>query len=172
MGKTVTKKGGRKTPTPKPVDDFMGESPEEQSENIFDSAIDLTDATGGDFTPPQPGTYDVSLEEANCKVSSKGSSMIEWVFRIDGPKNANSKLWDYTVLNNPVGISRIKAIVVALGMEESELKNFVPSRDVAELVGRTCRVATRIEKRTDGVEGLSAKIVAYKPAATGDAFGS
>ena len=75
---------------------------------------DVQESSGGS-TPFPPGEYTLSAALYEQKTSANGNPMLEFEFNVVGPTHAGRKVWERFMLNNQVGISRLKSWIVASG---------------------------------------------------------
>ena len=75
---------------------------------------DVQESSGGS-TPFPPGEYTLSAALYEQKTSTNGNPMLEFEFNVVGPTHAGRKVWERFMLNNQVGISRLKSWIVASG---------------------------------------------------------
>ena len=92
--------------------------------------LDDVQETSGGSTPFPPGEYTLSAALYERKTSSNGNPMLEFEFNVVGPTHAGRKVWDRFVLNNQVGVGRLKSWMIASGGN--------PSGNLSEDMVRGC----------------------------------
>jgi len=85
--------------------------------SLDDLNINLDDVkeTSGGSAPFPPGEYTLSAALYERKTSGNGNPMLEFEFNVVGPTHAGRKVWERFVLNNQVGVGRLKSWMIASG---------------------------------------------------------
>ena len=103
------------------------------------------------------GTYPCELVEFELTESKKGDPMLKWVYQTTDEELENRRFWNYTLLNNEIGLRITRDHIVALN-PEMDLSSFDPESDGVELIGRPCRVTvdrgTYNKKPTNNVKAV------------------
>ncbi len=89
--------------------------------SLDDLNINLDDVqeTSGGSTPFPAGEYTLSAALYERKTSGNGNPMLEFEFNVVGPTHAGRKVWERFVLNNQVGVGRLKSWMIASGGDPS-----------------------------------------------------
>lgn len=97
------------------------------------------------FEALPPATYPCIVENTEFQKSKNGNPMIVWTFKVTDPQYDGRLLFNHTVLNNEVGKSRLKQILVRV-VPDLDLKNFNPVQFCEEgsALGLPCRVKVKI----------------------------
>ena len=119
---------------------------EMNGENLVLNLNDYDEDPGFEAIPP--GTYDAVVALTEFKYSqSSGNPMIEWRFKITHPDYQNRMVFDHTVLNNEIGIGRLKKYLKRI-CPDIDMDNFNPKTFAEEghAIGLPCKVKLKIEK--------------------------
>ncbi len=127
---------------------------------LLDQGIDVSNVQvgGTDNTPFPEGEYTLAASMYEETLSKKQNEMIKIEFNVVGPTHAGRKVWDYFVLNNQVGLSRLKSFILATGQDASQTLNTDMLRAA---MGKQFTASIKIEAGT-GPYFDSNKIATYK----------
>jgi len=132
---------------------------------LLDQGIDVSNieaSTGGGGSEPFPaGDYTLSAAMYEEQQSKAGNDMIKIEFNVVGPSYAGRKIWDYFVLNNQVGVSRLKGFIGATGQDVSQTLN---TEMLRAAMGKQFTASIKVEPGS-GQYGPSNKIAGYKSGA-------
>ena len=130
---------------------------------LLDQGIDVSniEVGGNDNTPFPEGDYTMAAALFTEEMSKAGNEMIKIEFNVVGPTHAGRKIWDYFVLNNQVGLSRLKAFIGSTGQDASQSLNTDMLRAA---MGKQFTAAIKVEPGS-GQYGPSNKIGGYKSGA-------
>lgn len=140
----------------------------EDLSHLFDDStgvIDLSGVAERTVTPVPAGVYNCNVEEANKKNSAAGNPMIEWRFRISDGDQGNRVLFWHTVLHKEAGLANLKRAIAAIAPEKSTDK-FNVNEDLPDLIGRACRVRTKMGKGREGED--RSEVASVMPAGPDD----
>lgn len=133
-----------------------------QSDDGDNMVLDLDDVNedGPGFEALPPGIYNCIIENTEYTMSSNNNPMITWVFKVVDAEGEGRLLFNHTVLNNEVGISRLKRTLTRV-VPDVDLKAFNPKQfcDEGVAIGLPCRVKVTIrpyqgEKRNNVTDVL------------------
>jgi len=130
---------------------------------LLDQGIDVSNIQvgGNDNTPFPEGDYTLAAALYEETTSKAGNEMIKIEFNVVGPTHAGRKVWDYFVLNQQVGLSRLKSFVGATGQDASQVLN----TDMLRLaMGKQFTASIKVEAGS-GAYSDSNKIASYKSGA-------
>ena len=127
---------------------------------LLDQGIDVSNIQvgGTDNTPFPEGDYTLAAAMYEETLSKKQNEMIKIEFNVVGPTHAGRKVWDYFVLNQQVGLSRLKSFVGATGQDASQVLNTDMLRSA---MGKQFTASIKVEAGT-GQYSDSNKIATYK----------
>ena len=130
---------------------------------LLDQGIDVSniEVGGNDNTPFPEGDYTLAAALYEETMSKAGNEMIKIEFNVVGPTHAGRKLWDYFVLNQPVGLARLKSFVGATGQDASQVLNTDMLRSA---MGKQFTASIKVEAGS-GEYKDSNKIASYKSGA-------
>jgi hypothetical protein len=153
------------TPDTRFADLLQAEGPEqaqEQTTKVGD-VINLNEVGDSpNYEPVPPGTYPAVLEDAEFRMSqSSGNPMITWQFAVKDGEYARRKFFLHTVLNHPVGLQRIKRLVVVLD-PNFDLTAFHPKTSPQTLVGASCRLRVVVRKQGGEARNDVADVLPYE----------
>jgi hypothetical protein len=132
--------------------------------DILDQGIDVSniEASKGGASEPMPaGDYTLAAALFDKTTSSKGNPMVKIEFNVVGPSYAGRKVWEYFVLNQQVGLARLKEFVGATGQDASQSLN---TDMVRASMGKQFTAAIKVEP-ANGQYGESNKIAGFKAGA-------
>lgn len=112
-----------------------------------DFTIDLTQVSDASLEPVPPGLYDAVVDDVEFRESQAGNPVLAMALavEVDGTPR---KVFTTFVLNNEIGLSRLKRAVQVLAPEA--LTNFRPTEAGEVLIGKECRVRVRQRRGKDG----------------------
>ena len=132
---------------------------------LLDQGIDVSNieaSTGGGGSEPFPaGDYTLAAAMYEDTQSKAGNEMIKVEFNVVGPSYAGRKIGEYFVLNNQVGVSRLKGFIGATGQDVSQTLNTDMLRAA---MGKQFTGSVKVEAGKDG-NGPSNKIAGFKAGA-------
>ena len=132
---------------------------------LLDQGIDVSNieaSTGGGGSEPFPaGDYTLSAAMYEEQQSKAGNDMIKVEFNVVGPSYAGRKIWEYFVLNNQVGVSRLKGFIGATGQDVSHTLN---TEMLRAAMGKQFTGSVKVEAGNNG-NGPSNKIAGFKAGA-------
>ena len=85
------------------------------------------------------GTYDAEVISAEFTKAKSGAPMVRWTFQTTDPDHGNTRFWDYTVLNNQIGINNFRNHIVATGADV-DLSDVSPAEINDAVTGSDVRV--------------------------------
>ena len=94
------------------------------------------------FDPIPPGDYVVEITDSDVKNSKNGNLMAVFEFEVLGPSHAGRKLWDQFVLENEVGMRRLKGMLIAAGHPSPDFLG-----DTEEVHGKSLAVKVKVEQK-------------------------
>ena len=115
--------------------------------DTFGDVIDF-DNVEDTFEPIPPGKYRATVTEVSTEPSKAGNPMITLTFTVDTGDGKSRKVWDHYVLNNPVGLSRLKNLVKVLAPEA--YNSFQVGRAPEYFTGKVVNVTLKVEAGQDG----------------------
>lgn len=143
--------------------DAMDFGTEATGDSEFDNMVLDLDQVSEDvqFEALPPGIYNCIVENTEFGPSkSSGNPMITWVFKVIDEPYVNRLLFNHTTLNNDMGKSRLKKILLRV-VPDVDMSRFNPARfcDEGVAIGLPCRVKVRIrpyqgQKRNDVTDVL------------------
>lgn len=120
--------------------------------NVFQGGFDATAVApdeGRDFTPLQPGAYEVEITGSEVKDTKSGTGCyLSLELSVIGPTGAGRKVWQNITLKNAseqaeqIGQAQLAALCLA-----ADIKHL---NDSDQLFGKVVRVRLGIEKGKDG----------------------
>lgn len=111
-----------------------------------ESPIDLTDVAEGGFDVLPKGTYNVVVDEAEAKLSSKQNKMISLTLLIEDGDFEGRKLFTHVVFS-PNSMGGAKRTINRLGVTELLQGPFVPNQEAADLfIGKRARAIVDIRQ--------------------------
>ena len=128
---------------------------------LLDQGIDVSNIesnNASDNTPFPEGDYTLAAALYEEQTSKAGNEMIKIEFNVVGPTHAGRKVWDYFVLNQQVGLSRLKSFVGSTGQDASQVLNTDMLRSA---MGKHFTASIKIEPGSGGYSD-SNKIASYK----------
>ena len=128
---------------------------------LLDQGIDVSNiqtTNAMDSTPFPAGDYTLAAALYEETTSKAGNEMIKIEFNVVGPTHAGRKVWDYFVLNQQVGLSRLKSFVGATGQDASQVLNTDMLRSA---MGKQFTASIKVEAGS-GQYSDSNKIATYK----------
>ena len=131
---------------------------------LLDQGIDVSNieaSKGGASEPFPAGDYTLSAATYEDTQSKAGNDMIKIEFNVVGPSYAGRKIWEYFVLNNQVGVSRLKGFIGATGQDVSQTLNTDMLRAA---MGKQFTGSVKVEAGNNG-NGPSNKIAGFKAGA-------
>jgi hypothetical protein len=132
---------------------------------LLDQGIDVSNieaSTGGGGSEPFPaGDYTLFGLTYEDTQSKAGNDMIKIEFNVVGPSYAGRKIWEYFVLNNQVGVSRLKGFIGATGQDVSHTLN---TEMLRAAMGKQFTGSVKVEAGNNG-NGPSNKIAGFKAGA-------
>lgn len=120
----------------------------------------------GDFTPLEPGWYNVRVENAEETVASTGTPGVKLEFSVIDGEFAGRKVFDRMWIS-PAAlgfvVQKLQAMQYPIPAGEFDLEPI-------ELIGRRCavKVETRIYTKADGTQGADNDVKAYDQIAGSD----
>jgi len=110
--------------------------------------INLEEVEEASFEPLPPGFYNAEIENVETRTSQAGNPMLNVTFTITSDDYRNRKVFDNYVLNHPVGLSRLKALLKVVAPDA--IKAFKPSEAAELMVGKAVRLKVSRRKGNDG----------------------
>ena len=130
---------------------------------LLDQGIDVSNIQvgGNDNTPFPEGDYTLTAALYEEQTSKAGNEMIKIEFNVVGPTHAGRKVWDYFVLNQQVGLSRLKSFIGSTGQDASQVLNTDMLRSA---MGKQFTASIKIEAGSGEYRDIN-KIASYKSGA-------
>ena len=94
--------------------------------------------------PLRPGTYDCEVVDVEYTQSKQGKPMLKWTFQTTDEEFNNTRLWNYTTLDNEMG-QRITRDSIQRINPEVDLSAVKLDELGADMIGRPCRIRVKNE---------------------------
>lgn len=178
-------KGRKKKEVVDEVDEFLEEEEEDllspdanASQNTVDDEFDedtLTinfdevDETAVSFKALPPAVYECFIEQFELRKSNAGNPMVAARYKVTDGEYEGRLIFDHYVLNNEIGLARLKGMLMALDFYdggEFNIKQFV---DSGEAVGTPCRIKVTVTFNKDRGEKQN-QVREVMPSADSDPF--
>lgn len=140
----------------------MAENP--LNELNLDEPLDLEAFEDTGFEPLPAGWYNGTITGVELRESQNGNPYLNVEFTLDN----NRKVWTIYMLNNNVGLSRLRQLVQVVAPEH--LKSFRVSAADEVLVGKPVRV--KVTQRKGGDGQVRNDVQQVSPPTPGDTLGS
>lgn len=121
---------------------------------------DLSQVDEQDFSPVPPGEYEVTVVDSEVKSSKNDNPYLNLEFEVFGPSHQGRKLWERFMLQNEIGLQRLKTLARVAGHPNP---NYIG--DSEELHGLMLTVRVKIEEQ-EGYDPKN-KITSFKARSNG-----
>lgn len=111
-----------------------------------DMVINLEDVDDSGPAPLPPGKYKGVVTNAELTTSQAGNPMVKIELTLQDSEGSNRKVWDNYVLNNSVGLARLKQLAKIAVPEE--LAKFNVKRVKEYFIGKVVGVQVKVEPGT------------------------